>query len=272
MDILHPGYMIEEGHSPLITTAIHAGHQIRISLQPYFHLNEEERLREEDPGTEIFAAIGPTQIVGQQSRFVVDFNRPREKSVYLKPEDAWGLNVWEKKLPEEEIAKSRETYDQFYRDVKQLLDRTVEEFGCFVVYDIHSYNHRRDGAEAAPADPEANPEVNIGTGNMNRELWSPVVDGFITTLRAWDFYGRHLDVRENVKFKGGAFSRWIHENYPNQACVLAIEFKKIFMDEWTGELDREVIAQLQRALTATIPSTLSNLEKVNKVLHPELAK
>jgi hypothetical protein len=47
--------------------------------------------------------------------------------------------------------------------------------------------------------------------------------------------------------------RWIHERYADTGCALALEFKKVFMDEWTGEPDDEHIAELGRALLAVVP-------------------
>ena len=70
--------------------------------------------------------------------------------------------------------------------------------------------------------------------------------------------GRRLDVRENVRFRGGYFSRWVHEQYPGRGCALAIEFKKTFMDEWTGVVDDDHVAQLGDALRDTLP-TLARL-------------
>ena len=61
-----------------------------------------------------------------------------------------------------------------------------------------------------------------------------MIDRFIADLRAFDFMGRKLDVRENVKFKGGNQVKWLHENFAENGCGLAIEFKKFWMDEWTG--------------------------------------
>jgi hypothetical protein len=134
-------------------------------------------------------------------------------------------------------------------------------FGRFVVLDLHTYNHRREGPEGPSADPTANPEVNVGTGTLNRQRWAPVVDRFIADLRGFDFLGRHLDVRENVKFRGGQFSRWIHETFPEAACSLAIEFKKFFMDEWTGEPDRVQVEAIRRALQSTVPGMIGGLRK-----------
>lgn len=89
-----------------------------------------------------------------------------------------------------------------------------------------------------------------------------MVERFIKDLRKFDFLGRHLDVRENVKFKGRQLARWIHEHYPDSACVLSIEFKKFFMDEWTGEGDEEQIKAIREALQSTMPGILEELNLV----------
>jgi hypothetical protein len=104
--------------------------------------------------------------------------------------------------------------------------------------------------------------VNIGTGTMDRALWAPLVERFIADLRAFDFMGRHLDVRENVKFRGGYFPRWTHETFPATGCAIAIEFKKFFMDEWTGEPDHAQVEAIRLALQSTVPGVLEELEKL----------
>ena len=68
-----------------------------------------------------------------------------------------------------------------------------------------------------------------------------------------------MDVRENVKFQGGHVSRWAHETFPRSACVLAIEFKKFFMDEWTGAPDWDAITSIRKALESAVPGILAQL-------------
>ncbi len=75
--------------------------------------------------------------------------------------------------------------------------------------------------------------------------WHPLADRFMSELRGFDFLGRHLDVRENVKFRGGHLSGWIHETFPDSGCALAVEIKKFFMDEWTGDADEEQTETLE---------------------------
>ena len=153
-------------------------------------------------------------------------------------------------------------YDAFYSAVEQALTDLSSRFGEFVVYDLHSYNHRRDGAEGALANPAENPEVNIGTGSLDKERWGPVVERLMNDLSNYDFLGRKLDVRENVKFQGGQFSNWIHSTFPSSGCAIAIEFKKFFMDEWTGEADAAQLAAIKEALASTVPGVSEVLEQM----------
>ena len=245
--------------SPLVATAIHNGHAVRPEVLALMAISEADRLREEDPFTGEWTSIAPTRIVVLQSRFEVDLNRPRRKAVYLRPEDAWGLEVWKSPPSEEEVGRSLATYDAFYSRVGEVLDGLTARFDRVVLFDLHSYNHRRDGPDGLVADPEQNPEVIVGTGSMNRDRWGPVVDGLIEAMREFDLLGRCLDVRENVKFQGGHFSKWIHRRYPESVCAPAIELKKLFMDEWTGRLDRRQHVAIGRALASAAQRVLGIL-------------
>lgn len=251
MTISVPWYL-ERGDGPIVATAIHDGSSVRPELAALMQLSNEERLREEDSCTGDWTNVAPTRLIGQLSRFEVDLNRPKEKAVYLTPEDAWGLKVWKEPLSSESQAKSLSIYDAFYDEVREILERMVSRYRRVVVLDLHTYNHRREGATGPLADAKENPEVNIGTATMNRSRWAPIVDRFIVDLRNFEYIGRHLDVRENIKFQGGNFARWIHECFPNSVCVLSVEFKKFFMDEWTGEPDQLQVQAIERALKSTV--------------------
>lgn len=257
-----PIWKLKQGTSPLVATAIHDGHQLRSDVANIMALNALQRLREEDPFTANWVTVADNQLIGTHSRFEVDLNRPREKAVYIQPEDAWGLHVWQETPSMEIVNESLANYDAFYAEAHRLFSELENKFGHFVVYDLHTYNHLRDGADGQPADPEGNPEVNIGTGTMNRDLWGSIVDCFIEELRAFDYLGRQLDVRENIKFKGGQLARWTHENFPNSGCVLSIEFKKFFMDEWTGVPDQPQVEAIRQGLDSTTAAVLQTLKTI----------
>ena len=243
-------WVIASGDGPIIATAIHAGPELRHQVLELTALTDEERLREEDPFTDEWLGVGDTTIELTMSRFEVDLNRPRHSAVYVAPSDAWGLHLWTQPLPPDAIQGSQEIYDNFYAELEQACDRVAAAHGRFVVLDIHSYNHRRQGPDAPVDPPRENPEINVGTGTVDQELWGDVVDVFSSTLAEYPFDGGHLDVRENVRFRGGYMSRWINERYAGRGCALAIEVKKIYMDEWTGQGDESVIVGIGEALAA----------------------
>lgn len=94
--------------------------------------------------------------------------------------------------------------------------------------------------------------------------YRPVVESFIGALDGLDVGGKRLDVRENVRFKGANLSHWVREHYPTTGCTLALEFKKTFMDEWTGEVDRTHLDALTKALNGSIPVVLDSLGKLKR--------
>ncbi len=257
-----PVWQVQFGDGPLVAAAIHDGSQVRSEVVPLLALDEMERLYEEDPYTGAWTSIAPTRIVVFRSRFEMDLNRPPEKAVYLEPEDAWGLRVWKTRPPADVVQRSVAQYEAFYRHARFLLEGLAERYGRLVVFDLHSYNYRRQGADGPAADPQHNPDVNVGTGTMDRHRWAPVVDRFLADVARFDFPGRPLDVQENVKFPGGQFSRWIHRTFPDSVCCLAVEVKKFFMDEWTGQVDRTQLHAVGEALRSATAGVLEELEKL----------
>jgi N-formylglutamate amidohydrolase len=245
-------FSLVEGDGPIIATALHDGHQLRMECVSLMALDEAARLHEEDPFTGRIAAVAPTHAIVSRSRFEVDLNRPRDKAIYRSADDAWGLVVWSSPPGDAMIRRSLAIYDEFYTELERVLRERERRYGRFVVLDIHAYNHRRDRARVA-ADPANNPEINVGTGSLDRARWGLLVDRFNRELAAATPAGTPLDVRENVKFLGGELSKWVHRKFPASGCCLAVEVKKTFMNEWTGEVDDNHVAQLGRAIASTLP-------------------
>ena len=205
-------------------------------------LDKTTRLREEDPFTGRLAEGLPSWIVVERSRFEVDLNRDRDSAVYKEPEDSWGLRLWETHPPDAIVETSLALYDSFYSSLREALDHIVDRHDGFVLFDVHSYNHRRQGPGEPPESELENPEVNLGTGSLP-EKWKPVSQAFLDTMN-----NHGVDARENVKFRGRQVAQWVHSNYGHVGCALAIEFRKSFMDEWTGELFADEFARLQDLL------------------------
>ena len=252
-------------NSPIVCTAIHNGHALSENIRTNLAVQEDVRLREEDPFTERFLIKSSNTIIGRTSRFEVDLNRSPEKCIYKKPEDAWGITTRRKPPTDIAISQSMAKYHEFYSKAEKHFDELQKRFGTFFVYDVHSYNHHRKGPDADFDDPDMNPEIIIGTNNMSGQ-WIALVEKITKQLRDFDYFGRSLDARINVKFPGGHFSRWIHKNYPDSACCIAIEFKKIWMDEWTAEVYEDKLSRLIEAFNSTFNIILRELPKYKKIL------
>ena len=247
-------WTVHRGDSPVLATAIHNGRGVPANLAARMCLSAEGRLREEDPFTEFIIRDVPNRIVVHRSRFAVDLNRSADQAIYLRPEQSWGLRVWSEPPDSTMITEALRFHNGYYRMLETMLQSVEAQFGRFVVLDVHSYNHRRHGPEAPPAHPDTMPEINIGTFSMDRRRWGYVLAPLIERLGEIDVRGRRLTVRENVAFQGkGEQTRFIHEKFPETGCAIAIEFKKVFMDEWTGVPDREALTALRAVVRSVIP-------------------
>ena len=241
-------WTFRQGPGPIMATAIHEGHELRPEIAERMALSDADRLREEDPFTGAAIRGVPCHVIAHRSRFEFDLNRGSDDAVYRTPDQSWGLEVWKPGgLGPGQAQRSLDIHAEYYRMLGALLDGVANRHSQFLVLDVHSYNHRRDGADAEPTPQAAAPDINIGTFSMPREEWAWLVDPLMEAMRDFDFNGRHLDVRENVAFEGkGEQTRFVHKRYPGRGCAIALEFKKFFMDEWSGKPVTAEIAAMRQ--------------------------
>lgn len=251
-------FTIVKRNTPLLAFALHDGHWVDEQLREHLLLDEQGRAREEDPYTGYMIADLPvTTVVVHTSRFQLDLNRVREKSVYTKPEDAWGLNVWNG-LPDTTIEQLHIRYDAFYADIRSLIEETIETHGGFLILDVHSYNHRREHPLKV-ANSQTHPEINLGTA-YNKRKWEALCHSYNEFLSDSTILNQQPDVRQNIIFKGGAFAQWVVENFGDYGAVFSIEFKKTFMDEWTGIADIYHVNNLKQLLNLSVSFLQTNIE------------
>ncbi len=237
------------GPGPVVATAIHDGHLVPAGVLAEMALDDAGRLREEDPFTGEALKDLPTYTIACRSRFEIDLNRPRETAIYRRPEQSWGLRVWQSEPSDAVCRDALAYYDAYYAHIAAVLDDVASRHEKFVLLDVHSYNHRRDGPGSAPTPQADAPDINIGTFSMPRADWGFLLDPLIDEMRNYDFAGRKLDVRENVAFQGkGEQTRFVHDRYPGRGCAIAFEFKKFYMDEWTGAPDPDALPAMRGLL------------------------
>ncbi len=238
---------------PVMVTAIHAGHSIRPALRPWLELPAEERLREEDPLTDYFLPAGDTIFRANRSRFEFDLNRPPETAVTTDPDVTWGLKIWDPDMPETEKKRSLGLYQSFYDWVSDRVETMIAEHGRILVVDIHSYNHRRAGPDETPADPAGNPDIDLGATTLDKRIYGGLVDEIAQGLRSRKVAGQVPDVRTNVRWEdGGHFPEWLHAQYGEAACVLTLEYKKVFMNEWGRKADIIALQDLREGFLVAI--------------------
>lgn len=224
-------------------------------------LLDGNRLREEDPFTGQSVIGCDNNIIVHRSRFEFDLNRGAESAIYQTPDQSWGLDVWRESPGKAMVDRSLAIHAAYYRMLGAYLDDIAAQYGRFVLLDVHSYNHRRDGAGGIATDQDNAPDINIGTFSMPRDLWAFLLDPLIEAMRSFDFNGRCLDVRENIAFQGkGEQTRFVHARYPGKGCAIAIEFKKFFMDEWSGEPGPAELDAMRRFITMSADTARALLE------------
>jgi len=243
-------------NEPVLALAIHNGHEMHPALQATCGISEADRLREEDPYTEQFTTPFKNRIVVYTSRFTVDLNRRREQAVYQNPEDCWGLPARTEPLSEELLAELHADYDSWYGLLHYTVERLLQKHPFLLVLDLHSYNHRRQGPDAPPDPQEGNPDIILGRNNMPQSFY-PGVEKLRLLLDGKQVLGHTIDCRCDVKFPGGQLSRTLHKEFEGRVLSLSVEFKKIFMDEWTGILNKE----FQTALSQLFNQAVQNWRK-----------
>lgn len=250
-------YFVKKVASPFWSFAIHDGNHINSELNAFLMLSEAARFREEDPYTAIIAELPTNQFIVGTSRFQLDINRKLADAVYLRPEQAWGLDVW-KDLPKNHIDALHKAYTDTFKNIDACLKQTIDTYGYFVVLDIHSYNCKREGSHEE-VDKDANPQINLGTAH-NLPKWNALIQHSLDFVRSQKYLSENIDIRENVKFKGGYLSEYINEKYGNHGCVLSFEFRKDFMDEWSGEPQMERIMAYRQLLMHVVKELTNHLK------------
>ena len=234
--------------------AIHAGNRIRDDLRDTVAVSPADQYREEDPGTEKFIQDFPVQIVALDSRFEYDLNRSSDRAVYLTPDTAWGLKVWKRPLTEEEINVSLSKHQEFHQLMDIVTDFLVQQHSQAFIFDVHSYCYQRE--ERLPWHVDKKPVINLGTDAINQNVFRKSIKNFLNRLSQISVDGRLISVAENDIFKGGYLARRLCARNHDQLAVFAIEFKKIFMDEWSGKfypaIFDDLVLKFSKAVTKFI--------------------
>ena len=235
--------------------AVHASSAIRKNLHKLLHVNAADRYREEDPKTDKFLKNFPLLIIARDSRFEYDLNRERFRAIYTTPETTWGLDVWRRPLITKEKKISLAKHDEFHKLINIVVEYIIQKNDCGIVFDLHSYNYQRE--EKLPWYVDQKPVINVGTKSINRSLFEDQIVDFLSQLQTITIQDRKITVAEDDIFSGGYVAKRLCEKYYNQLIVYAIEFKKIFMNEWTGEIYQSVLDEFVEKFSQIIEKSIA---------------
>ena len=241
--------------------SMHSGHRVRKEILEILAVSEEDRYREEDPFMDRFISDFPIRICGKDSRFEYDLNRNPYRTLYDYDKPKWGLNVWRREVTDEERAFSIKKHREFHELLEMVCSYLLQQHRYALLFDLHAYCYQRETRQAWHEDE--GPEINIGTGAVNREIFEPAITCFKSNLRRTKISDRPLRISENKIFFGGYLSRHLSRIFHERLLVLALEYKKIFIDEWTGTLYQDVLDKLtrdfNRAVDRAVETCLSSL-------------
>lgn len=247
-----------EASSPILGTALHYHWAVRDQLKPKFALSDAQRYYEEDPETHRF--LGPVlhTLTPNQSRFELDLNRPPDTTVYSKPSLAWGLKVWKQPLSQYEREFSMEKWYEFHTLMDAAVEDAIERFGYAIVFDFHSYNYQRK--EPVDWRTDGKPVLNLGTRHLALDdKGRAIVDDFLRDIRGHTVQGEECLVEENGVFYGGYLNRRLSHLYGKRVITLSVEYKKVYMDERTGEVKEEILQDLVQQMGQSIRALADRL-------------
>lgn len=228
--------------TPVIATAIHAGHHVRDELIPLMEIPQDQRLFEEDTATEAMIQGLPNTIWGLESRAVYDLNRSPDLALPLTPEKFWGIKVYETQPTPEMNQKSLASHARFYDFMGTVVSHMLDKFNVCIVLDIHSYNISRQ-IEKGFASP---PVFNLGTESLDRSKWKKQIQTWLMALETISLPRRiTTTVAENEIFSGkGQLCRCLSA-WDDRILVLPTEVSKVYMDEHTGQVYVEVVEAIR---------------------------
>ena len=232
-----------DGGSPLVAIALHAGHEVDPKVKDILALTDQQRLREEDPFTDILARIALSCVIVRISRFQVDLNRSPEFSVYMEPSQSWGLQVWKQTPSHELLVQLHTLHHSFYREMYDFLQTIHDQFGRILLLTVHSYMRDRRPNQA---------DIDVGTWTDPVEF-RPVIDAFKASMVGARVGKKRLVIRENSLIgKPTYFEEWFSRNFPKSG-YLSIEIaKELFMTEDFLDVIPERLAVLRGILAQAI--------------------
>ncbi|MDW7690514.1 flavohemoglobin expression-modulating QEGLA motif protein [Flammeovirgaceae bacterium SG7u.111] len=234
-----------EEYTAYICAAVHNGAKLRPDLLENCLLTQQERWYEEDPHTSDFIKDLPIVMEGLDSRYEYDLNREPAQAIY---DTAWGKTVWKNAITPQQREVSLQKHEGFYKVLETLVQKIETKFGACLVFDIHSYNHKRWNRDT--------PLFNLGTVNVDNVRFGKVISKWVSSLGKMEFPDTENETAINDVFFGKGYLLSNLTNKFENTLVLATEVKKVYCDEDSGELYPQMISLIQKQFKGAIHNSV----------------
>ena len=203
----------------VVATSVHAGHDLRPEIAAAMVLDEDVRLREEDPHTDVIAAavdsralIGPLALRGRSQ----------------PPPRRGGLPRPGRLLGPRRVGRRHALRRPDRRSASPCTTSSTSASASGstrwppAVPSCSSTCTPTTTVATAPTPTRSPPRTTrwstSGPAPSTATASVAVVDDFMETLSRQHVGGEPLDVRENVKFQGARLSWFVHDRYPGVGC------------------------------------------------------
>lgn len=238
---------------PVIISIPHCGTEIPDELKDHYIEKQLNNLDDTDwflqDLYDFAPSMGITMIHAKYSRWVIDLNRdPKSAPLYddgriitgLAPtSDFLGEPLYKpgKEPDQDEIDRRLENYYwPYYKQVRELLDERIRQFGKVLLWDAHSIR------EFVPTIRETVfPEMILGD-NDEKSAAKQFIDITLTNLSAV------YEVNHNDPFKGGHITRYFGDPIEHVHALQLERCKVLYMDDTERDFDAERAEKMQVVL------------------------
>ena len=261
-----PNWECFHGSDPIVTTALHAGHFIPSSFEPWMAITGPERWVIEEPFVGEWTTIVSNRVHVRRSRFAGDLERPREQALLLNQDESIGFRVWNRTLPEFVKKDVLSFHDRFYREMEKYLQNMHNRWRRFAIINFHNMSSEGDEwVRVRSSEGERLPDILIDVGPLpERMIWSPLISQFIDDLRSCNLCGLSVCAREVADSQAGAFTQWVYQRFPTgSVCVITVRVGRIFQSHATETINYRLIDEIQHCLASTLPGMMKHLTDLN---------